>query len=166
MTYDEALMYHPEVPVPVVFRGAFIQACQIRLHLPVDIRQGQQDAFLCKPENISCISALYSDGQTAYRIEFYPHAVNDNVRINRDDEYMMLAEYGTVKGVCLKQGNYFLDIYDGKANALPDVLIPGLTVDMLSYGTSSVNENNASAILRDDEAAGLLDALILFIDPV
>ncbi|MCL2866295.1 MAG: hypothetical protein FWF47_00880 [Clostridia bacterium] len=79
---------------------------------------------------------------------------------------MMLAEYGTVKGVCLKQGNYFLDIYDGKANALPDVLIPGLTVDMLSYGTSSVNENNASAILRDDEAAGLLDALILFIDPV
>jgi len=164
ITYDDAVKYHPGIPLPQTFRGCTIQACIVMLTVPVNAEPDQLIELPSSASDIQKIIALYSDGGTAYRIVFCTLPVVDSImRTDVAGGYLMTdTGSATFSGVGLRRGNYSLEAYDGDS-AFEFEIEPGITVDMLRSGTSKVTEENAPAMLVDPELTGLFEELQMFI---
>ena len=165
ITYAEAMAHHPDLPLPQVFRDCSLQACMIPLYMLIDLEPGLIADVSCHPDNIQDIYALYSDGNSSYRIVFQSAAAVDGV-IRRASEggFIIIGDDGvTINGIGLKQSGCSLDVYDGATSGMPFEINAGVYVNMVHNGTSKVTQENAAALLREPDITGLFNALIGYI---
>lgn len=182
MTLTEALRYHPSLPLPQEYKGCPIEACMVVLSsfifndndpgqiiTPADSEPGKVVTLPDDPQNIKNITALYSDGVTSYRLDFYAVNVRGQfVREKIGDAGFLVTvpEDDAIEGIGLAQGDMSLYLFAG------DVIAPnlfeieaGLSVHASQYGTGKVTEENASTLLKDPELTGIFEALTGFVKP-
>lgn len=169
--YEEALAYHPALPLPEVYKECPVQACSVALStssLPRDMKDGEAVKVPATPDNILRIVALYSDGVTTYRVEFNVGRIIVNSIEKQKLEaggYLLLSrETGEIEGIGLEQDGFALNLYDGDAGD-PLEVAPGVPINPYQAGTSKATEENASGLLQDPELTELFDALIDFVSP-
>jgi hypothetical protein len=171
ITHAEALRYHPSLPLPQVYKGCPIEACMVVLStfdMP-DSAPGQIVTLPDDPQNITQITALYSNGITSYRFDFHVYKVSDpyvKKKIGEDGYLLSMREsdIDVKMGIGLVQDDMSLYLFDSDASDLSEVET-GLSVHLNLYDTSKVTDENASTLLKDPELTGLFQALRDFVQP-
>ena len=171
MTLDEALRYHPSLPILEAYKGCPIEACMVMLsttNIP-DSDPGEVMTIPVDPQNISEIRAIYSDGITGFQFQFNTMNVLDMYERKQigDEGFLLTMQEGNmdvVMGIGLQKGDMSLYLFDGDSSQLLEIE-SGLFVHMREYGTSKVTEENASVLLTDSELTEFFEAIIDFVQP-
>ncbi len=170
LTYEEALRYHPSLPLPRAFKGCPLQACMVSLSPSAltDIIPGIAVSIPDVSQNISMIKALYSDGTVEYSLQFNVYQMRDQYRkhsIGSAGYLLKEQDSNIIQGIGLQKGDYSLYLCDSNASDDLWEIQKGLSVYQSEYNTSKVTEENAAGLLADSELTGLFDALIEFVQP-
>jgi len=176
MTLDETLRYHPSLPVPEHYKDCLIQACMVRLTIPntLQLESGVIVALPSNPQNVSSISALYSDGVVSYILRFITSKITDNYKrlpIGEESFILTVKESGMINGIGLeRRGNTPSDtrtfyLFEGNASDEPFEIEPNIFVNGLIDETSLVTKENAQALLEDPDLTRIFEVLIDFTGP-
>ncbi len=171
LTHEEALSYHPALPLPKLYKGRPMAFCMVILSTLdlADSAPGQVINMEDSAPNITSINAFYSDGVTSYRLQFrvgYASTLYGKQKIGEEGFYLTSRENNeeVIEGIGLQRGDMSLCLFDGDAAGLLEIE-DGIFVETLENGTSKVTKENASDLLTDNEFTGLFEALTAFVQP-